>query len=95
MLNLLKRILKRNKPEPEPEPALVIDDSTTVITLPEDGGLVRTGFASFLPPPTKMKIDAPEDDKGGFFADMTEDEVLQYERDERLGWKNFKVPWKE
>ncbi len=40
-------------------------------------------------------VDSPQEDKGGFFPDMTDDEVLQYERNERLGWKNFKLPWQE
>ncbi len=33
-------------------------------------------------------------DKGEFLPDMTEEEVLDYERKERLGWKAFKLPWK-
>lgn len=31
--------------------------------------------------------------KGEFLPDMTDAEVLEYERNERLGWKNFKLPW--
>lgn len=32
--------------------------------------------------------------KGEFLPDMTDDEVLKYEHDER-GWKNFKLPWQK
>lgn len=32
--------------------------------------------------------------KGEFLSDMTEEEILAYERNERLGWKNFKLPWR-
>ncbi len=32
--------------------------------------------------------------KGEFLPDMTESEVLAYERNERLGWKKLKLPWR-
>lgn len=32
---------------------------------------------------------------GEFLPDMSEQEVLEYERTERLGWKNFKLPWQK
>lgn len=34
-----------------------------------------------------------DDVKGEFLPDMSDDEVLDYERNERLGWKGFKLPW--
>lgn len=37
----------------------------------------------------------PSDQKGEFLPDMTEAEVLDYERKERLGWKAFKLPWQK
>ncbi len=33
------------------------------------------------------------EDKGEFLPDMTEDEVLAYERAERDGWKKFRLPF--
>lgn len=32
-------------------------------------------------------------EKGEFLSDMTDEETLQYERNERLGWKGLKLPW--
>lgn len=39
--------------------------------------------------------DAANDVKGEFLPDMTEEEVLAYERNERLGWKKLTdhLPW--
>lgn len=86
MQNLLKKLWKGSKPDkpvvfyddvigagftPEQLEKLrsILDDTTTVITLPEGDG------------------------KAEFLPDMTDAEVLEYERNERLGWKHFKLPW--
>lgn len=41
-----------------------------------------------------LKWNPLPDTKGEFLSDMSEEEVLAYERNERLGWKNLKMPWR-
>ncbi len=43
----------------------------------------------------RIEEEVESTEKGEFLPDMTDDEVLEYERKERLGWKNFKLPWKK
>ncbi len=47
-------------------------------------------FESFDVLPTAAKLE-----RGEFLPDMTDAEVLEYERTERLGWKNFRLPWQK
>lgn len=95
MLNRLKNLLKR-------KPKNVLDVRGLSIT--EIDELVRKEKpeALYFGDGVQVGVMHREDEygldigdvvKGEFLPDMTESEVLDYERKERLGWKEFKLPW--
>lgn len=90
MLNLLKNLFRRT-------PTVALGDKSVEamaerIKASNDPQLqLLKEVAPFL---GEIQRAAPEGDgKAEFLPDMTEQEVLDYERNERLGWKNFKLPW--
>lgn len=97
MLNRLRQFFQKKSSAPEQE--------TVLFKLPEDpverelfleqvqklmapgGGMTFNGNTVIITPHVEVG-----DGKAEFLPDMSEAEVLDYERNERLGWKNFKLP---
>lgn len=52
------------------------------------------GFSAYSDEPGLKPLTEAEA-QGEFLSDMSESEVLDYERKERMGWKNFKLPWQK
>ncbi len=61
----------------------LVDNGTTYVTLTEDDQIVRGTYPTLV----------AGNEKGEFLPDMSDDEVLDYERKERMGWKELKLPW--
>ncbi len=81
MPNRLKKLWKASK-----LPESVLDDVVVFQAALERGDFkLAEGISD--------KLDDSVEEKGEFFPDMTESEVLDYERKERMGWKGFKLPW--
>lgn len=77
MLNRLKNLLALSKYEPK---------EVRTFDLANINGEVK----SLGPVKHTVLVDSTSE-KGEFLSDMTEEEVLAYEREERLGWKGFKI----
>lgn len=107
MLQRLKRLLRRNRepqgfkwtgwvkavdqdPSIEMRPISItreqLEEAYRVIT--ENLELQNNGIAF---DPNKIEGDG----KAEFLPELTEEEVLEEERQERLGWKHFKLPWQK
>lgn len=85
MPNRLKKLWKASK-----LPESVLDDVVVF-----QGALERGEFK--LAEGAADKLDDSVQEKGEFLPDMSEAEVLEYERNERLGWKKLinHLPWKK
>lgn len=90
MLTRLKRIIRLSKYE---DPILERLQSLQV-AIEDNQRLSNNGLAF---DPSKFSDEDASvlsgEAKGEYLPDMTESEVLAYERNERMGWKNFKLPW--
>lgn len=89
MLNPLKRL--KNIWRLSETPDLVDEIAQRINAAPDSQLQLLKEVAPFLNNVQRIEGDG----KAEFLPDMTEDEVLQYERSERAGWKDFKLPWKK
>ncbi len=68
----------------------IVDDSVTEVVAGNYDDIVsgkaRSGFPS---------LTVEGDGKAEFLPDMDEDTLLEWQRNEDLGWKNFKLPWQK
>lgn len=100
MLKLLKKILIANKlSESDLKEMLEFRKAIERGEIHEYmGGEKSFTFTGTLKPENQdpsIKMVNVFDERGEFLPDMSEDEVLDYERKERMGWKDFKLPWQK
>jgi hypothetical protein len=88
MLNRLKKILKATKLS---DTALdfVVAQQDRLVSGEIEVRVVKTNE----PIAVGNLVEVVDNTKGEFLPDMSDEEVLDYERKERLGWKEFKLPW--
>lgn len=89
MLKRLKNLVRNLRRLSESDLTEVVGDASFYVTKQGFDALSGSGLRYG---PTAIN---PPQAKGEFLPDMTDEEVLEYERAERLGWKNFKLPWQK